>query len=192
MQRRTVNFRYGTPRKAGSDRRDKKPGPQVAAPKNHSSCLSLSLSLPRFSFFSCPWAARPGRGIGGKIVGEKRRLALKGVPQNSWDTSIGNGGEERREALVKAASLGPVIAAAARPREIAVRRKYGLMLPPFLLLSSFAKDVPRDRSISFSAFSSFFPSLSSGSFEFFARSIVPTRARLSRTAVNVEINFSGI
>ena len=95
--------------------------------------LSLSLSLPRFSFFSCPWAARPGRGIGGKIVGEERRLALKGVPQNSWDTSIGNGGEERREALVKAASLGPVIAAAARPREIAVRRKYGLMLPPFLL-----------------------------------------------------------
>lgn len=136
MQRRTVNFRYGTPRKAGSDRRDKKPGPQVAAPENHSSCLSLSLSLPRFSFFSCPWAARPGRGIGGKIVGEERRLALKGVPQNwdtSWDTSIGNGGEERREALVKAASLGPVIAAAARPREIAVRRKYGLMLPPFLL-----------------------------------------------------------
>lgn len=51
MQRRTVNFRYGTPRKAGSDRRDKKPGPQVAAPENHSSCLSLSLSLPRFSFF---------------------------------------------------------------------------------------------------------------------------------------------
>lgn len=158
--------------------------------------LSLFLSLPRFSFFSCPWAARPGRGIGGKIVGEERRLALKGVPQNSWDTSIGNGGEERREALVKAASLGPVIAAAARPREIAVRRKYGLMLPPFLLLSSFAKDVPRDRSISFSAFSSFFPPLSSGSFEFFACSIVPTRVRksprLSRTVVNVEINFSGI
>lgn len=93
----------------------------------------LSLSLFLVSLFFHAWAARPGRGIGGKIVGEERRLALKGVPQNSWDTSIGNGGEERREALVKAASLGPVIAAAARPREIAVRRKYGLMLPPFLL-----------------------------------------------------------
>lgn len=51
MQRRTVNFRYGTPRKAGSDRRDKKPGPQVAAPENHSSCLSLSLSLFLVSLF---------------------------------------------------------------------------------------------------------------------------------------------
>lgn len=37
VQGRTVNFCYGTPRKAGSGRRDKKASPQVAAPENDSS-----------------------------------------------------------------------------------------------------------------------------------------------------------
>lgn len=69
-QGRTVNFRYGTPRKAGSGRRDKKASPQVAAPENDSFLLPSSCPTPPLSLRLPFGQERPG-----KLCEERRRLS---------------------------------------------------------------------------------------------------------------------
>lgn len=69
-QGRTVNFRYGTPRKAGSGRRDKKASPQVAAPEDDSFLLPSSCPTPPLSLRLPFGQERPG-----KLCEERRRLS---------------------------------------------------------------------------------------------------------------------
>lgn len=72
-QGRTVNFRYGTPRKAGSGRRDKKASPQVAAPEDDSFLSPLSPTLPLILSLSLRLPF--GQERPGKLCEERRRLS---------------------------------------------------------------------------------------------------------------------
>lgn len=133
-QGRTVNFRYGTPRKAGSSRRDKKASLQVAAPEDDSfllspSCPFISLRVPF------------GRERPGKLYEEKRRLSF---PTKVSFKTRGTLRSKRKKAqydplllsapsLVNAAAATPLIGCSScrncrrSPTRNLARRKYSLM-----------------------------------------------------------------
>lgn len=136
-QGRTVNFRYGTPRKAGSGRRDKKASPQVAAPEDDSFLLPSSCPTPLalYAFLlgknnreNCEERQRLSsptkvslkirETLRSATLKRKRVLGSKGLP------------------LVKTAVATLLIGCSHRncsPTRNLARRKYDLMCPPPLL-----------------------------------------------------------
>lgn len=145
-QGRTVNFRYGTPRKAGSGRRDKKANPQVAALEDDSFLLLSSCPTPPL-FLRLPFE-RPG-----KLCEERRRLSfptkvsLK-IRETLRSTTLKRkrvlgskkGRGPSQPPLVKAAVATLLIGCSSRrncwrsPTQNLARRKYGLMSSSSFLL----------------------------------------------------------
>lgn len=158
-QGRTVNFRYGTPRKAGSGRRDKKASPQVAAPEDDSFLLHSIQPPPPPPLARSSRARTTGKTVRREaaVVPTKVSLKIRGTPH---DRQRGEGGYtreglrsliRRRQRRLRSSDPRIVIARRSPTRNLA-RRKYGLM--------------------SSSSFSSFFFFFARFSFSFYTRCVL--------------------
>lgn len=134
-QGRTVNFRYGTPRKAGSGRRDKKASPQVAAPEDDSFLLPSFCPTPPLSLRLPFGQERPG-----KLCEARRRLSsstkvslkiretLRSATLKRKGTRLERPPRSLRRRWRLCSSAAPrIVIADVRPRENLARRKYDLM-----------------------------------------------------------------